>query len=137
MILIFFFFSVKILYRTKFSFRLKLAGMTRNMPKSSFFFLHCWRVGSVGAASEPCRRRVGACRRNEKKKKKEDTRRTPESSESYPFRCPTRVRHRHDAKNGVSVQPRFKEKYETIFCPKSNGQQKTVHCCIMLGIAHR
>ena len=34
------------------------------------FFLHCWRVGRVGAASEPCRRRVGACRRNEKKKKK-------------------------------------------------------------------
>ena len=34
------------------------------------FSLHCWRVGRVGAASEPCRRRVGACRRNEKKKKK-------------------------------------------------------------------
>ena len=33
-------------------------------------FLHCWRVGRVGAASEPCQRRVGACRRNEKKKKK-------------------------------------------------------------------
>ena len=23
------------------------------------FFLHCWHVGRVGAASEPCRRRVG------------------------------------------------------------------------------
>ena len=112
MILIFFFFSVKILYRTKFSFQPKLAGMaemTRNMPKFSFFssLLACRKCRSrVGAVSEPCRRRVGACRRNEKKKKKkEDTRRTPESSESYPFRCPTRVRHRHDAKNGVSVQP--------------------------------
>ena len=31
----------------------------------------------------------------------------------------------------------LKKKYEIIFCPKSNGQQKTVHCCIMLGIAHR
>ena len=58
-----------------------------------------------------CRSRVGAvskpCRRSEKKKKKRrDTRWTPESGESYPYRCPTRVRHQHDAKNGVSVQPR-------------------------------
>ena len=54
--------------------------------------------------SEPCQSRVGEA----KKKKKRDTRRTPESGESYPYRCPTRVRHRHDAKNGVSVQPRLK-----------------------------
>ena len=52
--------------------------------------------------SEPCQSRVGEAK---KKKKKRDTRRTPESGESYPYRCPTRVRHRHDAKNGVSVQP--------------------------------
>ena len=51
--------------------------------------------------SEPCQSRVGEA----KKKKKRDTRRTPESGESYPYRCPTRVRHRHDAKNGMSVQP--------------------------------
>ena len=77
MILIFlFFFSVKILYRTKFSFRPKLAGMTRNMPKISFFssLLACQKCRSrVGAVSEPCRRRVGVCRRNEKKKKKKRT----------------------------------------------------------------
>ena len=63
------------------------------------FFLHCWRVGHVGAVSEP-RRHV-----SEKRKKKEDTRRTPEFGKSYPFRCPTLVQHRHDAKNGVSMQP--------------------------------
>ena len=41
------------------------------MPKFSFF-LHCWRVGSVGAASELCRSRVGAAsaRVGETKKKK-------------------------------------------------------------------
>ena len=59
------------------------------------FFLHCWRVGRVGAASEPCWSRVGAASarvgETKKKKKKEDTRRTPVSGESYPFRCPTRV----------------------------------------------
>ena len=68
-----FFFSVKILYRTKFSFRPKLAGMTRNMPKFSFFssLLACRKRRSrVRAVSEPCQRRVGACRRNEKKKKR-------------------------------------------------------------------
>ena len=61
-----------------------------------------------------CRSRVGAIRsrvkavsEKRKKKKKRDTRRTPESGESYPYRCPTRVQHRHDAKNGVSVQPSF------------------------------
>ena len=76
MILIFFFFSVKILYRTKFSFQPKLAGMagmTRNMPKFSFFssLLACRKRRSrVEAVSEPCRRRVGACRRNEKKERK-------------------------------------------------------------------
>ena len=51
--------------------------------------------------SEPCQSRVGEA----KKRKKRDTRRTPESGESYPYRCPTCIRHRHDAKNGVSVQP--------------------------------
>ena len=88
------------------------AEIGRNDPKYAeiFFFsslLACWKRRSrVGAVSEPCWRCVGACRRNEKKKK-EDTRRTPESGESYPFRCLTRVRHRHDAKNGVSVQRRI------------------------------
>ena len=60
--------------------------------------------------SEPCQSCVGEAK---KKKKKRDTRRTPESSESYPYRCPTRVRHQHDAKNGVSVQPRKKEEKMT------------------------
>ena len=35
--------------------------------------------------SEPCQSRVGEA----KKRKKRDTRRTPESGESYPYRCPT------------------------------------------------
>ena len=46
-----------------------------------------------------CRSRVGAIRsrvkavsEKRKNKKKRDTRRTPESGESYPYRCPTRVR---------------------------------------------
>ena len=69
--------------------------------------------GRVGAVSEPYRRHVGACRRNGKKKKKEDTRWTPVSGESYPFRCLTCVRHRHDAKNGVSVQPRKNPKFKS------------------------
>ena len=88
MILIFFFFSVKILYWTKFSFRLKvarMAGMTRNMPKFSFFFF----TAGVSEASEPRQSRVGAVsaprrrvsEKQKKKKKKEDTRRTPESGE--------------------------------------------------------
>ena len=73
-----------------------------------FFFFHCWRVGRVGAASAPCLSRVGAVSENrEKKKKKKRHCRTPESGASYPFRCPTRVGHGHDAKNGVSVQPRL------------------------------
>ena len=37
--------------------------------------------------SEPCESRVG-----EAKKKRRDTRRTPESGESYPYRCPTPTR---------------------------------------------
>ena len=60
-----------------------------------FFFLHCWRFGRVGSTLMRVR----------KKKKKEDTCRTLESGESYPFPCLTRVQHRHDAKNGMSVQP--------------------------------
>ena len=47
------------------------------------FFFHCWRVG---AATEPCQNRVGEVK---KKKKRRDTRWTPESGESYPYRCPT------------------------------------------------
>ena len=39
-----------------------------------FFFFHHWCVGCVGEA---------------RKKKQKDTRQTPESGESYPFRCPT------------------------------------------------
>ena len=81
-----------------------------------FFFFF-----SLLLACRTRRSRVGACRRNEKKKKK-DTRRTPESGEPYPFRCSTRVRHRYDAKNGVSVQPRKwvaiqKRKRHLVFCP--------------------
>ena len=133
-------FSVKILYRTKFSFRPKfvgMSGMIRNMPKFSFFssLLACWKRRSrVGVVSEPCRRRVGACRRNEKKKKKEDTRRTPESGESYPFRCPTCVRHRHDAKNGVFVQPSIcpsasKIKYIKLYLTENYTGLKSVTQC--------
>ena len=80
--------------------RAKVNGQT-----SVIFFFHCWRVGAVRSRVEAVlalrQRRV-----REAKKKKNDTRRTPESSESYPFRCPTRVGHRHDAKNGMSVQSR-------------------------------
>ena len=50
-----------------------MSGMIRNMPKFSFFssLLACRKRRSrVGAVSEQCRRRVGACQRNEKKKKK-------------------------------------------------------------------
>ena len=128
-----FFFSVKILYRTKFSFRPKLAGMagmTRNMPKFSFFssLLACRKrrscVGVVWA-------RVGETK---KKKRKEDTRRTPESGESYPFRCPTCVRHRHDAKNGVSVQPSIcpsasKIKYIKLYLTENYTGLKSVTQC--------
>ena len=73
--------------------------------KSVIFLLFFFTAG----VSEQRRSRVGAASarvgETKKKEKKEDTRRTPVSGESYPFRCPTRVRHRHDAKNGVSVQP--------------------------------
>ena len=65
---------------------------------SLFFFFHCWRVG---VTLEPCRCRVGET------KKEEETALTPESRESYRFRCLIRVGHWHDAKNAVSVQPRF------------------------------
>ena len=70
--------------------------------KSAIFFLFFFTAG-VSDTLEPCRSRVGTCRRNEKKK--EDTRRTPKFGKSYPFQCPTLVQHRHDAKNGVSMQP--------------------------------
>ena len=75
----------------------------RGQTSVIFLFFHCWRVG---AASEPFGAVSKPCRRSKKKKKKRDTRWIPESGESYPYRCPTRVRHQHDAKNGVSVQPR-------------------------------
>ena len=58
-----------------------------------FFFFHYWHVRRVGVVSE-------------KQKKKKGHRWTPESDASYPFRCPTRVGHQHDAKNGVSAQPK-------------------------------
>ena len=63
----------------------------------------------VWAASEPCRSRVSAVSENRKKKKKKRHCQTPESGASYPFRCPTRVGHEHDAKNGVSVQPSLQQ----------------------------
>ena len=66
--------------------------------KSAIFFLFFFTAG-VSDMSEP-RRHM-----SEKQKKKVDTRRTPEFSKSYPFQCPTLVQHRHDAKNGVSMQP--------------------------------
>ena len=56
-----------------------------------FFFFRCWLL-------EPRRSHSKPCRRSEKKK---NTRRTPESGESYPYS----VRHVFDAKNSVSVQP--------------------------------
>ena len=72
-----------------------------------FFF-----PASVSDTLEPRWRRVGVvlapCRRSEKKKK--GHRRTPESGTSSLFRCPTRVERGHDAKNGVSVQPRLGHK---------------------------
>ena len=69
----------------------------------NFFF-------SIAGVSELRRSRVKAV---SEKQKKRDTRRTPESGESYPYQCPTHVRHRHGAKNGVSVQPRKKEEKMT------------------------
>ena len=98
MILIFFlFFFSQNLVSDEIFISAEIGRNGRNDPKYAeifFFFLHCWRVGSVGAASELCRSRVGAesARVGETKKKKKDTRRTPESSESYPFRCPTPTR---------------------------------------------
>ena len=75
-----------------------MLSQTQNL-RFSFFFSSLQacrkRQSGVGATSA----RVGET------KKKEDTRRTPEFSKSYPFRCPTLVQHRHDAKNGVSMQP--------------------------------
>ena len=48
-----------------------------------------------------------SCWRSEKKEKeKKGHHWTPESDASYPFRCPTRVGHQHDTKNGVSAQPK-------------------------------
>ena len=79
----------------------------QNLCFFSFFFfffslLACrTRRSRIGAVSGPRRSRVGE---SGKKKKKRHCR-TPESCASYPFRCPTRVGHGHDAKNGVSVQP--------------------------------
>ena len=82
-------------------------GFSKSVILLLFFF-----TAGMSDASEPCQGRVGAASAHvgetKKKKKKEDTRRTPVSGESYPFRCPTRVQHQHDTKNGVSVQPRFK-----------------------------
>ena len=57
------------------------------------FFFHCWRVG---AASEPCQSRV-----REAKKKKE----TLAGHRNQASHTHTGVRHRHNAKNGVSMQP--------------------------------
>ena len=57
------------------------------------FFFHCWRVGRVGTPSKPCRR-------SEKKK------RTLAGHRNLASRTRSGVRHRHGAKNGVSVQPR-------------------------------
>ena len=111
MILIFSFFFSQNLVSDEIFISAEIGRNSRNDPKYAeiFFFFHCWRVRSIGAASELCRSRVGAASaRVGETKKKEDTRRTPESGESYPFRCPTRVRHRHDAKNGVSVPPRLR-----------------------------
>ena len=106
MILIFFFFFFsQNLVSDEIFILAEIGRNSRNDPKYAeiFFFsslLACRKHRSrVGAASA----HVG-----ETKKKKEDTRRKPESGESYPFRCPTRVQHQHDTKNGVSVQPRFK-----------------------------
>ena len=72
-----------------------------------FFIFFIFTVG-MSNVSEPRRRHIGAvsepCRRSEKKRKRKGHRRTPKSSASYLFRCPTRVGHGHNAKNGVSVQ---------------------------------
>ena len=65
-------------------------------PSSFFFF-----------SPLACRSRVGAVSEKWKKKERHSPDRTPESGESYPFWCLTYVRHRHDAKNGVFVQPRL------------------------------
>ena len=60
-----------------------------------FFFLSL-------LACQMRRSRVGEA----KKKKKKGHHWTPESDASYPFRCPTHVGHQHDAKNGMSAQPK-------------------------------
>ena len=71
------------------------------------FFFHCWRVGATsepfGAASEPFGAVSKPCRRSKKKKKKE----TLAGHRNQASHTRTSVRHRHNAKNGVSVQPRL------------------------------
>ena len=56
--------------------------------QTSVIFLFFFPLLACRSHSKPCQSRVGEA----KKKKKEDTRRTPESGESYLFRCPTPTR---------------------------------------------
>ena len=70
-----------------------------------------------------CQSRVRAVSEKQKKKKR-DTRRTPESGESYPYWCPTRVRHRHNAKNGVSMQPSSQSQPPTFPLDAKKGMHK-------------
>ena len=84
------------------------------------FFLHCWRVGRVGAASELCRRHVGACRRNEKKKKKKRTL----AGHRYPAsRTRSGVRHVSD----TDTTPKMACPCNLAFCALNYNPCYTLH----------
>ena len=140
MILIFFFFSQNLVSDEIF-ISAEIGRNGRNDPKYAEIFFFFFTAG-VSEASEPRRSCVGAVsaprrrvsEKRKKRKKKKDTRRTLESGESYPFRCPTCVRHRHDAKNGVSVQPSIcpsasKIKYIKLYLTENYTSLKSVTQC--------
>ena len=79
-----------------------------DFPFFFFFFI----VG-MSIVSEPCWK---------KKLIVKDTARTPESDESYWSRCPTHVKHQHNAKNAISVQPRVWGHFESSITEEINDK---------------